>query len=108
MESFKLDTSQIGSWNGIGWALYGKDEIALDGSYVTTKWFIFFLLPLIPLGSYRVLAGESEPTALGVTTSYHMNKVALNLKQVFKTYLIGWSIGVGIFLTLLWISVEFY
>lgn len=108
MESFKLDTSEIGSWNGIGWTLYGKDQVGSDGSYITTKWFIFFFLPLIPLGSYRVLVGESEPTALGVRTSYQMVKVEFNTKQVLKTYLVGWAIGAGIILVLVWISFKYY
>lgn len=106
MDSFKLDTSDLSSWNGIGLTLYGKDKIEEDGSYVATKWFILFLLPIIPLGSYRVLVSDSRTIARGAETSYLMTKTDFNTGQVIKTYLIGWSIGIAIFLVLNWISMS--
>lgn len=106
MKSFKIDTSQLDSWNGIGLTLYGKDDILPDTSYVATKWFIFFFLPLIPLGSYRVLVGESEGVVFGVRTSYRMMKVPFNAKQALKTFLSAWLIGIAIFLFLLWLAFQ--
>lgn len=81
------------SLNGIGTTLYGKSEVENDGSYIATKWFILLLLPVIPLGSYRVWRGEttSSATALigmpGATTQYKMTPVPMNWKQVIQTYL---------------------
>ncbi|MBU1558005.1 hypothetical protein KKC45_03525 [Patescibacteria group bacterium] len=86
------------SINGIGTSLYGKNEIDSDGSYITTKWFIFFLLPIIPLGSYRVLRGETTASMSGLvgvpgaTTQYKMISVPLNWKQVIQTYLLVYGI----------------
>jgi len=108
MGSFKLDTNDLSSWNGIGLTLYGKDQIESDGSYIATKWFIFFFLPLIPIGSYHVIAGDSRTTALGVSTPYQMVKTKFNTKQALKTYLTGWLIGIGIILIIVWVSYTFY
>jgi hypothetical protein len=46
------------SVNGCGTGLYGKREFEQDGSFVTTKWFMAFFVPLIPLASMRVKVVE--------------------------------------------------
>ncbi len=80
------------SINGIGTTLYGKSDVEPDGSYIATKWFIFILLPVIPLRSYRVWRGETtgSPTALvglpGANTQYKMSSVPLHWKQIILTY----------------------
>jgi len=82
------------SINGIGITLYGKSDVNQDGSYIATKWFIFLLLPIFPIGSYRVWRGETKATALlpGAKTEYRVTRVKLNWKQVLKTYSIIWGI----------------
>jgi hypothetical protein len=78
-----------GSLNGIGTTFYGKREVGPDGSYVATKWFIFLLLPIIPIGSYRVLPNVPKINFLTQITSYsRFEKVPLNKKQVIYTYLL--------------------
>lgn len=72
----------------------GKTDVHEDGSYITTKWFILFFIPVIPLGSYRVLAGDTSVSAVGSTTSYEMVKVQFNVKQVVQTYLTALVIAV--------------
>ena len=42
------------TFNGIGLILYGKRCEWPDGSYVTTEWFCFFWVPLIPQRSMRI------------------------------------------------------
>ena len=37
--------------NGIGTRFYGKQDFESDGSYVTTKFFVMFLFPILPLQS---------------------------------------------------------
>lgn len=87
------------SLNGVGTRLYGKRDINPDGSYIATKWFIFLLLPIFPLGSYRVWRGSTTATAapfIGAKTRYKMEKIKLNWEQVLITYLVIWvSIIVG-------------
>lgn len=72
------------SLNGIGINLYGKREVDPDGSYIATKWFIFFLLPIFPLGSYRVWRGETKATFFlpGAKVEYRMLRVKLNWRQI--------------------------
>ncbi|HLG99278.1 MAG TPA: hypothetical protein VKX49_23405 [Bryobacteraceae bacterium] len=53
------------TFNGFGTKLYGKRRPAPDGSFLTTKWVVFFWIPLIPLKSYRVkYAGPGETSFL--------------------------------------------
>ena len=76
--------------NGVGTTLYGKREVNTDGSFIATKWFVFFLLPIIPLGSYRVWQGKTEMTILlfpGQETQYKMVPVPLNFRQIIYTSL---------------------
>jgi hypothetical protein len=40
--------------NGCGTALYGKRDFEPDGSFVTTKWFVAFFMPVFPAASMRV------------------------------------------------------
>lgn len=104
MKSFRLDTSEIGSWNGLGWTLYGKADVHEDGSYITTKWFILFFIPVIPLGSYRVLAGDTQLNAVGSSTAYEMVKVKFNVGQVVQTYLTALVIAVVVLVVVYFLS----
>ena len=85
------------SFMSVGTTLYGKRDVHADGSYIATKWFILFFLPIIPLGSYRVWRGETRNTSIplisvGASTQYKMVPVPLNWKQVIGTYLFVWGI----------------
>ncbi len=78
-----------GSLNGIGTTLYGKRDVDPDGSYIATKWFIFLLLPIIPISSYRVLPKSPKMNFLTRVTNYSkFEKVQFNKKQVINTYLL--------------------
>jgi hypothetical protein len=46
------------SSNGCGTAIYGKRDFLDDGSFVTTKWVIFFWIPIVPLNSMRVRVAQ--------------------------------------------------
>ena len=76
---------------GIGTTLYGKNEVdPADGSYIATKWFTFFLLPIVPLRSYRVQRGETTVGGffpiVGAKTQYKMTSVSISWKQVAQIY----------------------
>lgn len=50
------------SHNGFGTTIYGKRDFLADGSFVTTKWVVFFWIPILPLSSMRVrLAKQAQP-----------------------------------------------
>ena len=78
------------SFNGIGTTFYGKKELKNDKSYITTKWFIFLLLPIFPLGTYRVRKDTSDKARniLGLITEYEIiEKLAIDKKQVMLWYI---------------------
>ncbi|MDR1792608.1 MAG: hypothetical protein LBR36_04100 [Bacteroidales bacterium] len=74
------------SFNGFGTTLYGHADKRSDGSYVATKWIIIFFVPIIPLGSYRIFSKEGN--FFSFHKEYRLKPVALNKKQVLKTYLL--------------------
>jgi hypothetical protein len=82
--------------NGSGTGLYGKSGYdPKDGSYISTKWFMIMLIPILPLGSYRVIKERSADALLpgGITwyskkTLYKMQKVSLHWRQILITYII--------------------
>ena len=78
------------SINGIGTRYYGEAEPRADSSYVTTEWFAIFLLPIIPLRSFRVIRETSGDrfTIFGHSASYQvLERLPLAWAQVLKTYL---------------------
>ncbi len=78
------------SFNGIGTTFYGKKELKNDNSYITTKWFILLLLPIFPLGSYRVKKNTDDKTRniLGMITEYEIiEKLPLDKKQIILWYI---------------------
>ncbi len=78
--------------NGIGTTLYGKSNIDKDNhSYEATKWIVFIGLPIIPLGSYKVITNDAESKFFGTQTNHEIIKVTLNIKQIIKTYLISYG-----------------
>src|SRR3989344_9618968 len=81
------------SSNGSGEGFYGKREVREDGSYVTTKWFMILLIPIIPLGTYRVWRGESTQSffaglysGVSQSTQVRLERLKLNWAQIFLTY----------------------
>lgn len=89
------------TFNGIGTTLYGKREInSADGTYIATKWFVLAYFPVIPLGSYRVVRGDTSAGFFSTNTLYRsMQKVPLNWKQVGNIYLATWG-GLLLFATI--------
>ena len=84
------------TFQGIGTKFLGSREQGSDGSYITTKWFVIFFLPIIPLGSYRVLKIESDPGIFNSSSKYQSVPVPLHWQQVLITYAIGWPIFIVI------------
>ena len=96
------------AFNGIGTSYYGNRDKEPDGSYVTTKWFVFLFLPVFPLGSYRVLpTGETGGIYLIVysstRTNYLVRPIPLNLRQVGNVYcaFYGWVVALSAFVYIL-------
>jgi hypothetical protein len=58
-----------------------------DGTCVATKWFIFFFVPIMPLGSFR-MTGWEGPTQTwnGSKWTFTANRVPLDWVMVARTY----------------------
>lgn len=69
------------SWSisGIGQKLYGKRAFRVDGSYRTTKWFIFFHLPIYPIATFRV-----KPVSWRKRTV--LEELPIDWRQAIDTY----------------------
>jgi hypothetical protein len=89
---------------GIGTDFYGKTKYnPADKSYITTKWFVVFLLPIVPLKSYRVIKGPGYETSRVVVFSNEqlykiLEEISLkkNIAQILLTYSMVYG-GLGIF-----------
>lgn len=81
--------------NMIGTTYYGM-RILPDGTYITTKWFVFIYVPIIPVASVRVL--EASPPHGGVGfygQSMTVQRVPLDKGMVFKMY--AWMVAIVAF-----------
>jgi hypothetical protein len=89
------------TFNGIGTKLYGNRDVdSTNGSYITTKWFTIFYLPIFPLGSFRVVENPAKFLSLS-SVDYQMTPVKLNWNQIRNVYAAIWGVGfllIGIFI----------
>ena len=82
----------MSTFNGIGTKFYGATDHGSDGSYITTNWFVFFYLPIIPLESFRVIEEGSTNYLIYNSQEYRALKVELHKRQIVKTY--AWTYGI--------------
>jgi len=84
--------------NGCGTTFYGSAQPHPDGSYIVTKWLVFVYVPLVPLGSMRVLPVSQDhlPWYKRSGQQYRAAKVPLYVPHLFK----GWGVTLGILLAL--------
>lgn len=89
-----------GTWKGIGTKFYGSKDQNPDNSFITTEWFVFFFIPIIPLSSYRVIY-RGTTHGLSSSTSHYLilRKISVDWIQVLSTYLIGIVTGTMVVLT---------
>jgi len=98
-------------FQGIGTDFYGKRNYnPRDKSYITTKWWVFFLLPILPLKSYRVIKGYESEKFYGIAFSgiqqYKiLEEIPLkkNQRQILFTYLSTYG-GLGLLLSSIYLS----
>jgi hypothetical protein len=87
------------TFNGIGTALYGKREFQPNGSYITTEWFVLAYVPVLPIGSKRIVnTGKNDV----VYNSYViLERTPINIRQVLSVYA-WWAVVVGS----IWAAIE--
>ena len=79
----------------IGTTYYGRRWLA-DGTYVTTKWFVIVYLPLLPIGSVRILSASHEYGSAAMSgQSLVVQKIPLDKWMVIGMYafLVGGAVG---------------
>lgn len=77
------------TFNGIGTKYYGEREFLEDGSFVTTEWFVFVYVPIIPIGSFRVVpTGKSSNLLVYRSSQYLVKRVPINWRQVRNVYIV--------------------
>ncbi|MCA0241160.1 MAG: hypothetical protein LCI02_09865 [Proteobacteria bacterium] len=76
------------SFNGIGTTFYGQCAFEQDGSFITTKWFVLFFFPCVPMGSLRVQQLESKGIPfLSRSTGYNViEQLPTHWPQVLRTW----------------------
>ena len=85
--------------NGIGTRYQGVRWLP-DGTYVTTKWFVLLYVPLVPLGSFRVLEASAAWGSVAYSgQSMRVQKVPLDRGMVLRVY--GWVVGTPVALVAL-------
>jgi hypothetical protein len=89
--------------NGIGSMFIGKSDLRDDGSYLTTEWFCFLWLPMLPVCNYRVvkIAGRTLiPFLLGSQQFDIKEKLPVRPRDVawgyFITITLGGVVGFGV------------
>jgi hypothetical protein len=93
-ESSDASTGSIATMNGVGRTLYGgADRCAACGSVVRTLWWVIFMVPIVPRGSYRCLAVGD------IYGSEHFlsRRTAWRWGQVLGQWAIGLGLGAALF-----------
>jgi hypothetical protein len=73
--------------NGFGTTYHGTRWLP-DGTYITTKWFTFLFVPIIPVKSVRVLkAGPMAGYWAASSQPLTVQDVPLDKEMVLKAYL---------------------
>ena len=70
------------SLEGIVTSAFGKTDFLPDGSFVTTQWLSLFMIPIIPLGSFRVIKSKRTPKYERIC-----EPTPFNAKQIALVYL---------------------
>jgi hypothetical protein len=77
------------TFNGIGVTLYGSTDVdSANGSYLSTYYFVFFFIPILPICRYRVIRQGNSYRFLGKAPLGTFNKWHLAI----ALGIIGWFI----------------
>ncbi|ANH67749.1 hypothetical protein [Mitsuaria sp. 7] len=73
--------------NGTGTKYFGKRDVDIRGTYVTTEWLTVWQLPILPIRSLRVYPmTEQLVTGHGTEQHFHAERVPLNWRQILNIY----------------------
>jgi hypothetical protein len=85
------------SLEGVGSNLLGCRDLRPDGSFVATKFYCFFYLPIVPVSSWRVLPAPGSLQLPFVRRKFvWAKKLPMHWQQVISVYLAaGAVVGYG-------------
>ena len=84
------------SLNGIGIRYIGQSDHHADGSYVTTEWFSFLYVPIVPFASFRLIHVREKDVDWGFYSKTHyriIDRLPLRWGLVARVYLFSVSYG---------------
>jgi len=93
--------------HGIGTHYYGL-RLLPGGAYVTTRWVVIIYIPIIPIGSVRVVAEEIPFAALYSGYSFKAVPVPLDVKMVIGLYVRGGLAFLGLIVAFLCLDLILY
>ncbi len=81
----------LGTIWGIGFTFYGRRDFQSDGSYVATVWGCILFIPVVPLGSYRIIKRGTDSFSLffihGWSTKYTiLSEAETNRGHILRMY----------------------
>jgi hypothetical protein len=93
--------------NGVGTHYQGTRWLP-DGTYITTKWFVFAYIPIIPLGSVRILRASDVYGSVALSgQSLNVQKAPLDVGMVLRIY--AWEVaGIAAMFLLKWLVDNHY
>ena len=96
------------NFSGCGTGFAGATDRRDDGTFLTTEWFKIFLIPLVPIQSYRVSYGGRSSSFGGVVISetkqyYIFTREKLKPSHVARTY----ALLAGFYLAISWLMASF-
>ena len=78
------------TFNGIGTTYYGNLMTkGADGSTTTTNFFVFVMIPILPLSSWRVRPIGKETGFITRTQNYETIPMPMSWKQVLNVYAVA-------------------
>jgi hypothetical protein len=86
---------------GIGTREYGKRDALPDGSFLTTKFYVLFFIPLWPAETRRIqheVKGEQE--AGGGAKRRRVQRLAFCWPQILRVLALSWGICAGVLLAI--------
>ena len=86
------------SLNGIVTTALGKTDFLPDGSFVTTQWLALFMIPIVPLGSFRVMKSKRYPEHTRICERTPLNAKQIGLVYLFIVFCAGWLLFVPVLL----------
>ncbi len=84
---------------GIVTSAFGKTSFLPDGSFVTTQWLSLFMIPIIPLGSFRVIKSKRYPNHDRICEPAPFNAKQVGLVYLFVLFCACWLLFVPVMMS---------